>query len=313
VQDALHPMNEDRGFSAEIRLKEAHPEDEPIIRKVLNAGAAFGVVQRVGNSTAHFYIHRDLVRTLSNIQARLMMSGAYDQPRVAAPQAHARVRDAGRMQDYRAPLASGEMPAQLAPPTLSRAQSEDEVRQQFADNLLDAIGLRPEDYAAMAGPVAGAAISAAHAFAQVRQRNAVLDKHLAGRDDEARKAFFDAYSSVQGRIADHDERRIELLNQAYDELQSKWQILMLMPDGPYESLIESLLAELEKPAGDGRLKPSETSLHRLLVNLKGQLGASNRNSVEEWRRLENVFKVDVAVDANSNLIMLEKKTQAGQR
>ena len=307
VQDALHPMNEDRGFSAEVRLKEAHPQEQPIIRKVLNAGAAYGVVQRVGNDPTHFYIHRDMVRTLSNIQARLMMSGAYHQPRVAGP-AYDQARHGGRMQDYHAPISAEPAPAQIAAPK-PRGPSDDEVRQQYIDNLLLAIGLRPETYAIIAGPAVGAALAAVSAFAQVRARNATLDHYLAARDQAARKSFFETYSSIQGRIADNDERSIEILNEAHDELQSKWAALMLLPEGPFESLIEDLLAGMEAQAGAGRLSPSERELHRLIKTLKSQLANSPRNSAEDWHRLERIFHID-AGDPD-NLVVLAQKSQVG--
>ncbi|MEQ1611595.1 MAG: hypothetical protein ABL904_02500, partial [Hyphomicrobiaceae bacterium] len=307
MQDALHPMNEDRGFSAEVRLKEAHPQAVSVIRKVLNAGAAFGVVQRVGTDPTHFFIHRDMVRTLSNIQARLMMSGAYDQVRVSGPN-HGQARQGGQMQDYRAPIAVEPMPARIAaqpkPPT------EDELRQFYVDNLLEAIGLKPEIYAVVAGPAVGAAVGATNAFAQVRARNSTLDHYLTARDQAARKAFFEAYSLMQGRIADHDERRIEILNDAHDELDSKWSALMLMPQGPFQSLIEDLLAGLETQAGAGKLSVHETELHRLLKNLKAQL-SSARTTAEDWHHLERAFQIDAG--ESDKLVVFQQKAHSGQR
>ena len=309
MQDALHPMNEDRGFSAEVRLKEAHPQEASVIRKVLNAGAAFGVVQRVGNDPTHFFVHRDMVRTLSNIQARMMMSGAYAQPRVAGP-AYGQVQHGGQMQDYRAPLAAEAAPARIeAQP--QRAPTDDEVRQFYIDNLLHAIGLRPELYGVIAGPAVGAAVGATNAFAQVRARNATLNHYLDARDQTARKAFFEVYSSMQGQIADHDQRRIEILNDAHDELESKWSALMLMPQGPFQSLIEDLLAGLEQQAGAGKLSVTEVELHRLLKTLKAQLVTSGRVSAEDWHQLERAFLIDAG--ESDKLVMFQQKAHGGQR
>ncbi len=311
IQDALHPMNEDRGFSAEVRLKEAHPQEVSVIRKVLNAGAAFGVVQRVGTDPAHFYIHRDLVRTLSNIQARQMMSGAYaaQQARVAGP-GYQQPMQGGRMQDYRAALAAEPAPPQIAAPP-KRQPSEDEIRQGYIDNLLQAIGLRPEIYAAITGPAVGAAVGATNAFDLVRQRNSTFDRYLADRDQAAQKAFFDAYSSLRVAIADNDERGIDILNEAREELDDKWSALMLMPEGPYESQIEYLLTGLEQQAGAGKLLPHENELHRLLKTLKSQLAASARNSADDWHKLERAFQLD-AGDPDK-LVMFHKAQANGQR
>lgn len=285
LQDALHPMNEDRGFSAEVRLKETHPLDVPVIRKVLNAGAAFGMVQRVGTDPTHFLIHRDLVRTLSNIQARLMMSGAYKDPQIAGP----RDDSARQLSEHRPQLAAADAPIQIAAPR-PRVQTDDEIRQEFVDQLVQAIGVKPEIYAQATGPAIGAAISASEAFGHVRDRNATLQHHLAERDERAEKAFFEAYSAIQGRIADSDERRIDLLNDAYEELRNKWSVVMLMPDGPYENLFEDLISKLEPSAGAGRLSADDRNLLLQLKALKTQLAATGRTSVEDWHRLETAFQ-----------------------
>jgi hypothetical protein len=285
VQDALHPMNEDRGFSAEVHLEDAHYEDKPIIRKVLNAGAAFGVVQRVSSNTSHFVVHRDLVRTLSNIQGRLMMSGAYKNPQIAAPR-----EDSARQLDEQRPQvtpASAQARIAAAKP---RLPTDEEIRQDFIDKLVQAIGVQPEIYACATGPAIGAAISAGEAFSHVRERNAALQQHLAERDERAEKAFFEAYSTIQSQIADNDERRIDLLNEAYEELRNKWAIIMLMPDGPYESLFEDLIAKLEPAAGAGRLSADDRNLLLQLKSLKANLAASDRNSADDWQRLQTTLQ-----------------------
>ena len=307
VQDALHPMNEDRGFSAEVRLKEAHPQEQPIIRKVLNAGAAYGVVQRVGNDPTHFYIHRDMVRTLSNIQARLMMSGAYHQPRVAGP-VYDQARHGGRMQDYHAPISAEPAPAQIAAPK-PRVPSDDEVRQQYIDNLLLAIGVRPETYAIIAGPAVGAALAAVSAFAHVRSRNRMLAEHIESAEADARDAFQEAYNELYVGIRDEDEFRRSLLNEVRSELEHRWSVLMLMPEGKYESVIDDLLSRIEPPAGKGQLRPTEQELYRLIKTLKSQLANSPRNSAEDWHRLERIFHID-AGDPD-NLVVLAQKSQVG--
>ena len=281
VQDALHPMNEALGFSAEVHLEDAHFEDKPIIRKVLNAGAAFGVVQRVSSNTSHFHVHRDLVRTLSNIQARLMMSGTYKDPQTAITREN-RTR---QLHGERPQVAVPGLQARIAA-AKPRVPTDDEIRQDFIDQLVQAIGVQPEIYARATGPAIGAAISAGEAFNHVRDRNAALQHHLAERDERAEKAFFEAYSTIQGQIADNDERRIDLLNDAYEELRNKWAIIMLMPDGPYENLFEDLIAKLEPANGAGRLSADDRNLLLQLKSLKANLAASDRNSAEDWQRLQ---------------------------
>ncbi len=284
VQDALHPMNELDGYSAEVHLNEMHPVDASVVRKVLNAGSGYKKVKRAGSGSTHFYIHSDLVRTLSNIQARLMMAGAYNQSQVAVS------RDgAQRLNELRPQVAVQSAQARIQAPR-PRVPTYEEIRQDFVDQLVQAVGVRPEVYAQATGPAIGAAVSAGEAFSHVRDRNVALQSHLHARDERADKALFDAYSTIQSRIADNDERRIELLNEVHDEIRNNWPVLMLMPEGPYESLFEDLIAKLEPAAGAGRLTAEDRNLLLQLKALKTQLSASDRSTAEDWHRLESAFQ-----------------------
>ncbi len=79
----MHPMSEDRGFTAEIKLDEVSPEHIRTVRNTLNAGATLDRVQRAGKDAKHYYIHRDLYKTLALIRARTLMTD-YGPPRIAA-------------------------------------------------------------------------------------------------------------------------------------------------------------------------------------------------------------------------------------
>ena len=70
----MHPIDEDRGFTAEINLAEVEPEHKRTVRSTLNAGATLGRVQRAGKNAGYFYIHRDLYKTLARIRARTLMA-----------------------------------------------------------------------------------------------------------------------------------------------------------------------------------------------------------------------------------------------
>ncbi len=223
--------------------------------------------------------------------ALLMLSGAYNQPRIAGHEQDARY--AGELSSGNAPLGARVAAPAIAPPK-PRVMTDEEVRQQFIDQLVQAIGVRPEIYAQATGPAIGAAISAGEAFSHVRDRNPVLARSLRERDERAEKAFFEAYSAIQGRIADHDEHSIDLLNDAYEELRNRWPVLMLMPEGPYENLFEDLIAKLEPAAGAGRLSADDRNLLLQLKALKAQLATSTRNSADDWHRLEGAFQPNAA-------------------
>ena len=50
----MHPIDEDRGFTAEINLGEVADEHKRTVRSTLNAGATLGRVQRAGNNAGLF-------------------------------------------------------------------------------------------------------------------------------------------------------------------------------------------------------------------------------------------------------------------
>ena len=284
MQDAMHPMDEVEGFSAEVRLEEmGNSEQTQLVRKVLNIGASFRVVKRMIGHSTRFMIHRDLVHTLSDIQARLMMAGAYPQTAIT------RETQTRQLHEQQPQVAVSGLQARIAA-AKPRVPTDDEIRQGFIDQLVQAIGVQPEIYARATGPAIGAAISAGEAFNHVRDRNAALQHHLAERDERAEKAFFEVYSTIQSQIADNDERRIDLLNDAFEDLRNKWAIIMLMPDGPYENLFEDLIAKLEPANGAGRLSADDRNLLFQLKGLKANLAASDRNSAEDWQRLQTTLQ-----------------------
>lgn len=300
LQDALHPMNEDRGFSAEVRLKEAHAHDEPVIRKVLNAGAAFGMVQRVTNDPTHFVIHSDLVRTLSNIQARLMMSGAYAASQVATARS---IENSARLPAVEPQSGTGQRKA-IAAPLAADAKKN---RQQFIDQLLEAIGINPEHYAQVSDSASGFAIAAAAAFAVHRRSNNLLDRRLKDQDDRVEHSLEEAYEAIKEELPAHGQPNANLAGEAYEahsKLHRHLKFLMLMPSGPYQVELANIVAELEDQAGKGSLKPQEAELLRLARALKERLSESGRQSADDWRRLESAF---AATGSDPTVVVLENK------
>ncbi|MGH6816299.1 MAG: hypothetical protein ACREC6_11395, partial [Hyphomicrobiaceae bacterium] len=111
VQDALMPITEEEGFSAEMHLAADISESNRVLRKVLNAGSTFGVIQRAGTDP-HFFIHGDLVRVLNTIQARAAVQTSR-LPALETPRGR-QVRDAGELRPAMPSLSSpaGERPPQ---------------------------------------------------------------------------------------------------------------------------------------------------------------------------------------------------------
>ncbi len=54
---------------------------------------------------------------------------------------------------------------------------------------------------------------------------------------------------------------MQLLDDAYQELDQHWPVLMLLPNGPYESVVHELVERLEPDAGAGRLSNEQQALY----------------------------------------------------
>ncbi len=144
VLSFMHPMREDRGFMAEVRLEEVQASDNETgrrdlrtVRNALNAGATFDRVQRVATEANHFYIHGDFYKTLVRLRARLISSAAYP-PAIAGPQPS----HGGQAVDItpKAPqLAKPDAPTtpQIAPP--QRPTAGDKPQQQTAQQTAQAV------------------------------------------------------------------------------------------------------------------------------------------------------------------------------
>ena len=78
----MHPISEDRGFTAEIKLGEVAPTDIRLMRNTLNAGATLDRV-RVGKEASHYWVHKDLYKTLARLRARSLVVVSAP-PRMAA-------------------------------------------------------------------------------------------------------------------------------------------------------------------------------------------------------------------------------------
>jgi len=64
---------------------------------------------------------------------------------------------------------------------------------------------------------------------------------------------------------------------------------MLLPSGPYESVLHDLVESLEADAGGGRLSSEQSALYEIARALADAFKASARSNETSWRRLETRF------------------------
>jgi hypothetical protein len=275
----MHPIDEDRGFTAEINLAEVEPDHKRTVRSTLNAAATLGRVQRAGKNAGYFFIHRDLYKTLARIRARTLMVD-YGQPRLAGGQAQGE-RFGGSITERAKAIEH-----QPASPTETETT---EVRAGFVSHLLTALNVDPMAWGRVSGSVYASALAANEAFGRARHSNHALDASLAKRDDQARDTFNQAYGHLKGKLQPQQSWQHQMLSDAYQDLDQSWPVLMLMPNGPYESLLRDIVESLEADAGAGRLSGDDHALFESARSLAEAFKANGRNSDASWGRLEAGF------------------------
>jgi hypothetical protein len=284
----MHPLSEDRGFTAEIKLSEVAPNHLRTVRNTLNAGATLDRVQRAGKDATHYFIHRDLYRTLAQIRARALMS-AYDRPQLEAGE-----RYGGSITERPKAIAHRSTVKRQPPPLDAsdddaRPESEHILRSRFIAELLAALRLDPACLERLQGPSLTAAVAAHDSFARARQGNQMLDEKLTERDEQAHILLDHAYTLLKEKLPQNADKALEVLGDACHEIDQIWPVLMLMPDGPFEIVIKEIVEALEADAGAGALSTNEVALYELTRVLADAFKANARANELSWRRLGERF------------------------
>ena len=90
-------------------------------------------------------------------------------------------------------------------------------------------------------------------------------------------------------LAPNDDWKRQQLVAAYQEIDHNWPVLMLMPNGPYETVLRGVVEQLEPDNGAGSLSAEDTALYNVAKRLVAALSEGDRNSDRTWIRLEAVF------------------------
>src|SRR4029078_6735086 len=185
----MHPIDEDRGFTAEINLAEVEPDQKRVVRSTLNAGATLGRVQRRGKTANEFWIHRDLYKTIARIRARTLMAD-YGRPRLGQSPA--------QRQNFGGSLTERTKAIEHKPAI--EEETTTEIRTGFVTRLLSRLNIDPQSWERVSGGAHAAAIAANEAFTRTRRLNALLDGFLRKHEDDARLAFDEMYTLLKNRL-----------------------------------------------------------------------------------------------------------------
>lgn len=300
----IHPIGEDRGFTGEVRLGEVAGEHMRVVRSTLNAGATLERVQRVGNDAAHYYVHKDLYKTLARIRARSLGAGSYAQ--IGAPSERS-VQQGGSLSAQAVPSIGGsggqqrQLPPAAAPvapapspevrpavPATPPGDADMERHREFYwEQMLASLGLKPER---VDGTLDGDVLEAAHdvwnALNAHASRNPALDEHLTVLKRATGATIEKMYASLRSG-AGRSDWKLMLLDRVKREIEDAKPLLMLFPE---TELINELIYQLERAAAadDGQL-PGEQQLKERLDAVRDLLRDGDLSSRETWRRVENVL------------------------
>lgn len=280
AETVLHhmlPISEKHGFMAEVKLGEVDPADTRVVRNVLNAGATLGSVQRASEDSAHYFVHKDLYKTIARIRARTFSYGQQ------VPQIASNEHRGGALRSDNTALSdhqnSRRLLTRLNDVRADEPEYERNLHRNYVGKLLSAIDINPDIYYAMPDEGFAAALVATDAFKRARESNRYLSQKLMERDEDARSAI-DAMSA-QLQTSGHDAGG---LRSADDEINQNWPVFMLLPNGPYELVVSEMLEELEPQAGDGRLSAEESQLYAIVRKMREAFN-NPRNSEQSWSRM----------------------------
>ncbi|MGI9408598.1 MAG: hypothetical protein ACR2OV_00890, partial [Hyphomicrobiaceae bacterium] len=295
VLSFMHPMIEQHGFMAEIKLQEvADKTDQRTMRSALNAGAVYKRVQRAGDDANHYYVHSDFFKTLTALRGRLSMLPVSTEPsRTALPN------------EANQDIAKTSVPA----PTPSRAALQDERtagsdrtgqdhqviahrrdRDYFLKLFLSEQDIASEGLPDTRDQVYAAAIAAGESFKELQDRHPELKPKIAEAENAARSKFERLYRTLKRNMPAENTAELHALDEAHAEFRDHWMIAMLLPGGPYEKLMESLVHNMEADNGAGRLSPEDKTLYDAALQLAKLMQDSPRSSAADWSDINEGFR-----------------------
>lgn len=321
----LHPMKPVEGYTSTVSLADLKAiydaYDVRIIRRVMNAGATVEMVAPDKTEEGRFYVRPELYEALLMLSARSPHSPGFEAAKrrfFEELDTRRRVIEGGSLDAMLPRLDAGPRPLEISPPVARRetpnadgrpvyiappgerqrpgergqSSGDNGNRQaEFASNLVASLGIEPRLFFAISGDAYGAAAAASDEFLRARRQNQPLDRELTERDEEARMRIDDAMGNLENLLAPDDSWNHQSLRNAFQDIEQNWSILMLLPGGPYERLLDEVIEALEPQAGAGSLSQRDAALLATAKQLRAALASSPRNSDLAWQKLVRALSV----------------------
>lgn len=294
VLSHVHPISEKHGFTAEVKLSEVEEAHKRVVRNLLNAGAVHQRVQRAGDDGDHYFIHRDLYKTLALIRARSLYSASSTAYRLETgesaqppafggsltPQTPAIAHQPSVETDKSPDLAP--LPATAEPaPAPSYAE-----RMEVRESLLMAMGIAPSAYSDL---LRSGALPAANLAAEQLRRLCRLHRPLGAHietDIAELRADLD-------HVADglrHEQHRPELVDAVRQEVLAILPALLLIQGGRYQDILNKFIGDLELQDAEGNLDGKGRLLLERLKTHESALSKAPRTEAQDWEYVADLIE-----------------------
>lgn len=318
----LHPISDAKGYAAEA-FPDRISDDvrQRLMRRVLGAGATVdGAVQSIKGSDARYLVSTDFYKTLLLMSAGAIPAYVSDPQRIADQQARRAAVTRALVGETIPPkaiesatpdrlsLSAPDFPRSRAIEAARGTEFGSRLRNEIRDELTSLGGL--PSWTARDVSVAarlGEASRPRTAIERLSRRAPRLGELVTHAVEDCRKSVHNACEHL--RAHHDDDLYLQVLETVADELTHLMPLLILSPRGPYQQILETVIAQLEPQDGEGVLSKSDQIT---LARTKEQVAALQRLSDDDRERLERVAEIielyDERVGPSSIAPRTEKRT-----
>jgi hypothetical protein len=153
---------------------------------------------------------------------------------------------------------------------------------------MHAINANPASWNNLPGEALGQAAAASDVFGQLRATNIMLDRNVRQRDKRISDSLERAQAALLPQQTGEKARWYrQLLANARQDIEQNWQVIMMLPQGPYESLLDQMIEAYERDDAEGKLDLEKQHLLRNVKSVRAALRTNPRNDAAAWLKLEN--------------------------
>ena len=298
VIEELHPISDLAGYAAEVNVQSlAEPSRLRLVRGVLGAGATVsGAVLRDQRDEGRYFVSSDFYRTLL-----LMRAGEYGGHRGPSPAAiqDARRSHGGTLREERLQLSSDDaLPRGLTQRIgdLSERPAQPAVRElalhECIDALIGRLGINAnfDRLEWLLADDEERPLKAGDALEKLMVTRTRLGEQLR-KLERARKEQLDRETErLEREAGHHDAVRLRMIGEAANAVHRTLPILMLLPDGLFETTLRQCLEELDAAgAPDNGHRDVDHRMQGQMRLLSMEIARQKRDDYASWETVEGLL------------------------